>query len=183
MRAGLGLVDEVWVASDFCAEVFRAHTDKPVRRVPLPIVPLTSGASRDELGLPHGRFVFVNSFDYLSTFERKNPMGVLHAFVHAFGPDDGPVLVLKSINGDKRVQHSEQLRLAARHHPHVLLMEEYVSEHENSGLLLAADCFVSLHRSEGFGLGPAQCMALGKPVIATAWSGNLTFMSEENSWL
>jgi glycosyltransferase involved in cell wall biosynthesis len=81
------------------------------------------------------------------------------------------------------MQQREQLRLAARQHAHVVLLEEYMSEHENSGLLLAADCFVSLHRSEGFGLGPAHCMALGKPVIATAWSGNLTFMREENSWL
>src|SRR5207247_4012392 len=99
---------------------------------------------------------------------RKNPLGVLRAFVDAFGPDDGPVLVLKSINGDKRMHYREQLRLAARRHSHVVLLEEYVSEHEQDGLLLAADCFVSLHRSEGFGLGPARCMALGKPAIATA---------------
>src|SRR5204863_1519248 len=64
-----------------------------------------------------------------------------------------------------------------------LFLEDYMSEFDQAGLLLATDCFVSLHRSEGFGLGPAHCMALGKPVIATAWSGNLTFMSEENSWL
>lgn len=183
MRVGIDMVDEIWVASQFCAEVFRGHTDKPVRRVPLPIVAPTTGASRADLGLPADRFLFVNSFDYLSTFERKNPLGVLQAFVDAFGPDDGPVLVLKSINGDKRIEYREQLRLAARPHPHVRLLEDYVSQYEQDGLLLAADCFVSLHRSEGFGLGPAQCMALGKPAIATAWSGNLTFMTAENSWL
>ena len=183
MRGGLELVDEIWVASDFCAEVFKAHTDKPVRRVPLPVVVPTTGASRAELGLPEDRFLFLNSFDFLSTFERKNPLGLLRAFIEAFGPDEGPVLVLKSINGDKRVHHREELRLAAKPHPHVVLLEDYVSEREQAGLMLAADCFVSLHRSEGFGLGPAQCMALGKPAIATAWSGNLTFMNDENSWL
>src|SRR4051812_9047870 len=183
MRVGLDMVDEIWVASSFCKDVFRAYTDKPVRLVPLPVIPPASGASRAELGLPEDRFLFVNSFDYLSTFERKNPMGVLRAFVEAFGPDDGPMLVLKSINGDKRMPYRELLRLEARRHPHVRLLEDYVSEHEQNGLMLAADCFVSLHRSEGFGLGPAYCMALGKPAIATGWSGNLTFMNESNSWL
>ena len=183
MRTGLDMVDEIWVASEFCRDVFRAYTDKPVRLVPLPVIAPSSGASRAELGLPEDRFLFVNSFDYLSTFERKNPMGVLRAFVDAFGPDDGPMLVLKSINGDKRMAYREQLRLEARRHPHVLLLESYVSEHEQNGLMLATDCFVSLHRSEGFGLGPAYCMALGKPAIATGWSGNLTFMNEANSWL
>jgi glycosyltransferase involved in cell wall biosynthesis len=81
------------------------------------------------------------------------------------------------------MHHREELRLAARPHPHVRLLESYVSEHEQSGLMRVADCFVSLHRSEGFGLGPAYCMAMGKPAIATGWSGNLTFMNDENSWL
>src|SRR5207248_10918926 len=84
---------------------------------------------------------------------------------------------------DKRMAEREQLRLAVTRHPHVMLLEDYVSPYVQDGLVLAADCFVSLHRSEGFGLGPAQCMALGKPAIATAWSGNLTFMNEESSWL
>jgi glycosyltransferase involved in cell wall biosynthesis len=183
MRGGIDMVDEIWVASTFCKDVFRSYTDKPVRLVPLPVIPPSSGASRAELGLPDDRFLFVNSFDYLSTFERKNPMGVLRAFVEAFTADDGPILVLKSINGDKRMQHREALRLEARRHPHVRLLDGYMSEHEQSGLMRAADCFVSLHRSEGFGLGPAYCMALGKPAIATGWSGNLTFMNEANSWL
>jgi glycosyltransferase involved in cell wall biosynthesis len=183
MREGLELVDEIWVASEFCADVFRAYTDKPVVLIPLPVVAPSSGPTPAELGLPSDRFVFLNSFDYLSTFDRKNPLGVVQAFVAAFGPDDGPVLVMKSINGDKRVPQREELHLAAREHPHVMLIDGYVTPHEQNGYLLAADCFVSLHRAEGFGLGLAQCMALGKPAIATAYSGNLTFMSEANSWL
>ncbi|MEY2433490.1 MAG: hypothetical protein QOC92_3215 [Acidimicrobiaceae bacterium] len=183
MRRGLELVDEIWVASDFCAEVFRAHTTKPVIQIPLAVIPPASGASRRDLGLPEDRFLFLNSFDFLSTFERKNPLGVVHAFADAFGPDDGPMLVVKSINGDKRMREREELRLAAKPHPHIVLLEDYVTADEQAGLLLAADCFVSLHRAEGFGLGLAQCMALGKPAIATAWSGNLAFMTADNSWL
>jgi glycosyltransferase involved in cell wall biosynthesis len=52
-----------------------------------------------------------------------------------------------------------------------------------AGLMAAADIVISLHRSEGFGLVPAQAMALGKPVIVTAWSGNLDFMNKNNSVL
>lgn len=50
-------------------------------------------------------------------------------------------------------------------------------------LIQHAIAFVSLHRSEGFGLGLMEAMAAGTPVVATGYSGNLEFMSRDNSIL
>lgn len=62
-------------------------------------------------------------------------------------------------------------------------MDGYLSQIENDTLIPLSDCYTSLHRSEGFGLRMAEAMALGKPTIATAYSGNLDFMTAENSYL
>ena len=85
--------------------------------------------------------------------------------------------------GDKRTLEMEKMKYAARHRPDIILADGYLSEGEKSTLLAQADCYVSLHRSEGFGLSIAEAMALGKPVVATAYSGNLEFMTAENSFL
>jgi glycosyltransferase involved in cell wall biosynthesis len=107
----------------------------------------------------------------------------VEAFTSAFCPGDGAVLVIKSINGGLRRRDREGLRLAALEHPHVVLVERYFSAAEIDGLMNVADCYVSLHRSEGFGLTLADAMARGVPVVATRYSGNLTFMNDENSFL
>ena len=93
------------------------------------------------------------------------------------------MLVIKTINGDKRIPEMEKLRYATRGRPDIILRDGYLSAIQNNTLTALADCYVSLHRSEGFGLTIAEAMALGKPAIATAYSGNLEFMTEENSYL
>ena len=75
------------------------------------------------------------------------------------------------------------VRYAATGRPDVLVIDGHLPRAELGSLMAAADCYVSLHRSEGFGLTMAESMALGKPVIATAYSGNLDFMNDENSFL
>ena len=122
-------------------------------------------------------------FDFLSTFERKNPLGLVEAFTRAFAPGEGPVLVLKSINADQRPAQAEQLRLAVAGRPDILLLEDYLDADARDALVAGCDCYVSLHRAEGLGLTMAEAMAYGKPVVATGYSGNLQFMSEENSFL
>ena len=184
MHGGLEFVDEVWTASDFSREAIQRATDKPVHTFPLPVVSLDVPAELDraQLGLPDG-FVFLFCFDYFSVAERKNPTGLVEAFCRAFAPGEGPQLVLKTVNGDQRPVDRERLLYAVRDRPDVHLIEGYLSAEETAALMARSDCYISLHRTEGFGLTLAEAMSLGKPVIATAYSGNLGFMTAENSYL
>ena len=177
-------VDEVWVASEFMRATLRKVSPKPVFKFPLPVLlpEVDPSVSRATLHLPD-RFTFLFSFDLLSVLERKNPLGLIQAFSSAFSDGEGPVLVIKTINGDKRSLEMEKLRYAARARSDIILMDGYLSQAENNTLTALADCYVSLHRSEGFGLSLAEAMALRKPVIATAYSGNLDFMTADNSYL
>ena len=182
LHEAFDIVQEVWVASDFIRGAVAAETDLPVLTVPLPV------ETRDDPGeppalVPTDRFLFLFSFDFLSVFDRKNPLGALEAFRRAFEPEEGPVLLLKSINGEHALRELEQLRYAARDRNDILVVDEYVSAPEKDALTASCDCYVSLHRSEGFGLTMAEAMAWGKPVIATAYSGNLEFMDDKNSYL
>jgi hypothetical protein len=143
-----------------------------------PIVPY----SRERLGLPDG-YLFLFMFDLHSVIERKNPIAVIDAFRTAFAPGSGASLVVKCINRESKPDEYDRLRLAARGHPDVHLIDRYVSAQEKDAMVAASDCYVSLHRSEGFGLTPAEAMYLGKPVIATGYSGNLEYMTAHNSYL
>jgi len=176
-------LDEVWVCSEFNAKALRRHTDKPVTIVPHP-----AHAPRPSTWLPREIadeevFTFLFVFDQFSVQERKNPVGLIEAFERAFPTPGEARLVIKSINGDKRPVAQEQLRYVANRRPDIRLIERYLLREELDGLMWNADCYVSLHRSEGFGQTLAEMMAIGKPVIATNWSGNLAFMTEENSLL
>jgi glycosyltransferase involved in cell wall biosynthesis len=179
----LDLVDEVWVGSEHVAAALRPVSKVPVVtvRIPVttaPIVPY----SREHLGLPEG-YLFLFMFDFHSVIERKNPIAIVEAFRTAFAPGSGMSLVIKCINRESRPDEYDRLRLAARGHPDVHIIDRYVSAQEKDAMVAASDCYVSLHRSEGFGLTPAEAMYLGKPVIATGFSGNLEYMTPENSYL
>jgi glycosyltransferase involved in cell wall biosynthesis len=179
------LVDEVWVASDFVFESIAPVAPKPVRKFPLPVVvpPVPVEVTRADFGLPDERFVFLFVYDFLSTAERKNPLGLIDAYTRAFDPDDGAVLVLKSINGEKRIDQLERVRRTAEARPDIHVLDTYLSPDLHAALLAHSDAFVSLHRSEGFGLDLAAAMGLGKPVIATRYSGNLEFMDDDTAYL
>jgi len=180
----LDLVDEVWAVSEFTRAAIAAVTTKPVFAFPHPIAAPDPPADIDRaaLGIPD-RFTFLFCLDLFSILERKNPLGLIAAFSQAFAPDDGPVLVVKAINGDRQVADLEQIKWAARGRPDIVVIDHYLDPDENAALMASADCYVSLHRSEGFGLTMAEAMALGKPVIATAYSGNLDFMDRDTAYL
>src|ERR1700686_3063005 len=177
------LVDEIWVATQHVADAIMPVSSVPVTKVTMPIcAPPVTPRSRRELGLPEG-FLFLFLFDHHSVFERKNPLASVAAFKRAFPPGAGVSLVIKSINHEYHAQEHERLLLAAAEHPDVHVLDRYVSASEKDSMIASADCYVSLHRSEGFGLTPAEAMCMGKPVIATRYGGNLEFMNDRNSWL
>lgn len=182
-RAAYEFVDEVWVASDLIRDAITPTSPVPVVKVPLPVTlaPLAP-YDRGALGLPDD-FVFLFAFDYHSTSARKNPVGLIEAFKAAFPPGSGASLVLKTINGENLPHEHERVLMAAGDHPDIHFINRYVSAPEKDALLAACDCYVSLHRSEGFGLTPAEAMYFGRPVIATGYGGVLEFMTAENSYL
>ncbi len=176
-------LDEVWVASEHVAEALRPQAPVPVNTVRIPVTPIPPAAlSRAELGLPEG-FCFLFVFDFRSVFRRKNPLGIIEAFREAFEPGSGPSLVIKSVSGDAFAKEAKALADAAASHPDIHLIEETVEPEVKNAMIQSCDCYVSLHRSEGLGLTMAEAMYFERPVIATAYSGNLDFMSEENSYL
>src|SRR5207249_3990322 len=123
---------------------------------------------------------FLFMFDFFSTVQRKNPVGLIEAFCRAFEPGEGPQLVLKTINGIRRPHALEEVLWAARGRPDIHVLDRSLTARERDALVTSCNCYVSLHRSEGFGLPLAECMALGKPVIGTAFSGMTDFMTEAN---
>jgi glycosyltransferase involved in cell wall biosynthesis len=173
-------VAEIWTYSRFAAQLLGDAIGVPVVDIPPPL-PETAPAGEDPLQLLAGFRVLV-MFDYLSTLERKNPLGAVEAFRRAFRPDDGALLVLKSVNGRHRPEQREQLEAATKDRPDIVLVDRTMSSSERNGLIAGCDCYLSLHRSEGHGLPLAEAMAVAKPVVATAYGGNTEFMNDGNSY-
>jgi hypothetical protein len=175
-------VDEVWAGSRFVADVLGAVAPVPVVRMPMPVAqPPVAAIGRDELGLPDG-FLFGFIFDPGSGFARKNPLTLVDAFARAF-PDEGDEhLVIKTLEGSRHeVEHAELAR-AASSHPRVHVLDCHLPAEEKNALIAALDCYVSLHRSEGFGLTLAEAMLLGVPVVATDFGGSRDFVTPFNAW-
>ncbi|MFA9269729.1 MAG: glycosyltransferase family 4 protein [Baekduiaceae bacterium] len=186
MHGGFGWVDEVWAGSDHIAAAITAAAEPhgvPTTRVRIPVrraAPTTR--TRADLGLPNG-FVFLCVFGYYSSVVRKNPLGAIEAFTRAFAPGEGPSLVIKCIDHEAHPDEHAALLAAAERHPDVHVQAGYADRDEMDALVQRSDAIVSLHRAEGFGFTPAEAMAQGRPVIATRYSGNLEYMTDENSLL
>ena len=186
----LGLVDEVWAISEYGRAAIAERTNKPVVVFPIPTrVPVAGAVSEEPRvhevvpGLEQARPYFFFAFDHLSIFDRKNPLGLVEAYGRAFPSGDGPALVVKAINGGFRPREQERLREAVTAQEGAVLLEEYLPMETVGKLMQECLAYVSLHRSEGFGLTLAEAMVRGKPVIATGYSGNLDFMDEETALL
>lgn len=184
MREAFQTIDESWAASHFIRESFQSSTRNPVIVIPPPVsISPTGKHGRAHFGLPEGGFVFLASFAATSCTTRKNPWALFAAYERAFpkGPDR-PLLVVKAVNTHIFPGVGPRLEERAKE-VGATLIDRNLSRAEMEDLLLCADAYISLHRSEGFGLGMAESMMLGKPTIGTAYSGNLDFMTEENSYL
>ncbi len=176
------LVDEIWVGSRFMAETIGAKAPVPVQIMPHVVTVPQPRLRRDDLGLADDEFVFLVQFDLLSNMHRKNPEAAIAAFKRAFPGTEKARLIIKTMNADREPAKTQRLKDLADD-PRITFWDEALDDNRRHALLAAADCFVSLHRAEGFGLSLAESMAYGKPVIATGWSGNLEFMTGFNSLL
>jgi glycosyltransferase involved in cell wall biosynthesis len=177
------LVDEIWTPSTFCLDVITRKTHKPVVRIPHSVSPFTAGLlDRRALRLPENGFLFLCMADFASTPERKNPLGSLEAYLRAL-PNDmrDTFLVLKILRQDTHREAMEAIRTLADRCANIIVIDRHMSRLEVDSLIAACDCLLSLHRAEGFGFSIAESMFMGKPVIATGWSGNMDFMNTGNS--
>jgi glycosyltransferase involved in cell wall biosynthesis len=176
------LFDEIWVYSRFVAENLSRASPIPVVPIPIPIVAPDPEGEELTVDLPGGfRFLFM--FDFNSTAQRKNPLGLIEAFKAAFAPGEGPQLIVKTLHAHHHLDRWDQIRWACEGRPDIHLIDRSLSRQQRDALIVGCDAFVSLHRSEGFGLGLAEAMAVGKPAVATAYGGNLDFMTPANSYL
>jgi glycosyltransferase involved in cell wall biosynthesis len=177
-QAAVKFVHEVWVPSRFTAEALDKLLPGRVRVVPHPVAIATPTVAPDRhgFGLPPDTVAVLVSFNLASSFERKNPLAAIAAFRAAFGDRNDRLLVLKVGYPDHFPADLARLRDAIGGSRNIRLDVGTLSPQCSRSLIASADIVLSLHRSEGFGLVPAEAMLLGKPVIATGWSGNMDFM-------
>ncbi|MEM9223990.1 MAG: glycosyltransferase [Pseudomonadota bacterium] len=191
----LDILDEIWVATEYGVSIYKPAVDKPVFNAGMAVEPIDV-PSREEARayvqerLPIGQdtFVYLSAFDSFSFLERKNPHGVVEAFQAAFDQDEDVLLVLKTHNRDfvldaHQAMRWERIVEIAAADPRIVLLNETLQYEDLIKLKTGCDCFVSLHRSEGWGFGLVESMTVGLPVVSTGYSGNLDFTTPENSWL
>lgn len=177
-------VHEVWVTNEMTRAALQPLTSKPVTLVRIPIQVPTSPTpyTRAQLGMPEGRVLLTN-FDYLSVPRRKNPLGVIAAYREAVAPDEGVRLIVKSINAHLAPLAHDEIVRATRGRDDIELVDTYVSHAEMQAMIELSDGYLSLHRSEGFGLNVADAIARGTPVVSTAYSGTLEFTASDTAAL
>ena len=190
-ECGLSLVDEIWVASEYLRTLYEKRLVAPVTVMGQVVdaIPASQDRTRESFGLPRDGYCFLAVFDAGSGVERKNPLGLARAFLDAFpsGTEDA-FLIIKTKNaaglhpGRDRIHWLSLLDLASKD-ARIRVIDQHLSGEDLAALTELCDCYVSLHRSEGFGFGPAEAMARGKPVIVTAYSGVLDFCSPDTALL
>lgn len=176
---------EIWTPSNFSARALQKLFDMPVHVVPHPVALLPPPAmtgerrakGREALGVSDTAFVAMQSFSLASSLTRKNAIGAISAFVAAFHDQPDARLILRHLSGDRFPDSLQRLREAAQvAGPQIILRPAGEGLDDLHDLYAACDVYISLHRTEGFGLNLAEVMMAGRPLIATKWSGNLDFM-------
>ncbi|HEY4248762.1 MAG TPA: glycosyltransferase [Lacunisphaera sp.] len=173
--------DEIWAPSRFAAEAIAQKVSVPVLTMPHAIsFTRPTGDFRAKFGLPRDQYLFLFLYDLNSYSERKNPAAVIEAFRRSGLAGKGAALVIKVHNTAANPADFERLRTDAASLPNTTIISTTLSRTEIYELESTCDCFVSLHRSEGFGIAVAESMYLGKPVISTDWSGTAEFVTADN---
>lgn len=187
------VIDEVIVFTDFIATAVRKEAPENIKitKLNFPFIQnwkITRPATevRQEWNIEQDEFVFLFNFDFHSVYERKNPEAILKAFESAFKQNDKVRLILKTIHAKNNCPNFQRLQSLIENMTikgKVTLLTENMERNEFMNIMNASDSYISLHRSEGIGLGMMEAMSIGKPVIATRYGGNLDFMNRENSLL
>jgi glycosyltransferase involved in cell wall biosynthesis len=193
---GMELLDEIWVSTDYGVEIYRPDAgDKPVVNVGMCFEEMPDITREDARAFVERRFRFDAShyvclvaFDSFSFVQRKNPVSVLKAFQKAFQGVPQARLVVKTQNRDSvfdpvQVQLWDRVEAIIASDPRIVVINETLSYRDLLRLKAGSDCYISLHKSEGWGFGMIEAMALGVPVLATAYSGNMDFCTDETTWL
>jgi glycosyltransferase involved in cell wall biosynthesis len=184
----LKMLDEIWVSSEYNREIYANYTSLPVINVGMAVekLPVKPVADRRKFGLPESAFLFLTTFDSFSFIQRKNPLAAIESFQAAFPLGTEPAaLVIKTQNRTK-VDDPPQRRIWDKIDRHcaedrrIIVLNETMAYADVLNLKKSCDCYLSLHRSEGWGFGLIESMQCGIPVIATAYGGNMDFCKEDN---
>ena len=169
--------------SEFTSRTIKKYTNKPVITVPHPVpVGTVETGTRRRLGISDDTFLVSNVFSFGSALERKNPHAVVSSFVEAFGDALDVCLLMKTNGGGDLIEKSGLVE-AIKSHRNIRLVDALWPKEQVLGLMMDSDVYLSMHRSEGFGLPIAEAMRLGTPVVVTNWSGTMDFCNEKNSYL
>ncbi len=178
-RVGARFVHEIWTPSRFSAAALEPLAPGRVRVVPHPVAtcpPAPAKLNRTDFGLPQDAVLVLVSFSLASSFERKNPLAAIAAFRTAFGDRADRMLVLKLVHTGHAPDDLARLRAATVDAANIRLETRLLPAADSHALTASCDIVLSLHRSEGFGLVPAEAMLLGRPVVATDYSGPTDFL-------
>lgn len=177
------LFNEIWTGSRYSMDTISSVSNIPVLKIPHSINLKTVDDQIELLNTLNDKFVFLYVFDFTSSFQRKNPDKVIRAFLNAFQGNQNVILIIKFSNSEDFTEKRDFLYSLINSQNNIHIIDGYLHRSELLSLFQRADCYISLHASEGFGLTMAEAMFLGKPVIATAYSANMDYMNVNNSFL
>lgn len=184
-KGTINLFNEIWTASTYCKKIFKKVYKGSIITVPHP-VELSLKPIKDQntiIFFNKKKFNFLFIFSYHSSIERKNPFFLVEAFIKAFGNNDNVELTIKTVGGQQFKRSKKKLNQSISGQNNIKIIDLELDKNSVNHLINDCDCYVSLHHAEGFGLTLAEAMYLGKPTIATNYSGNTEFMNESNSFL
>jgi len=179
------LVDEIWAQSKFVQSALARQGETPVHHMPMAVtIPAPVAPDRKRLGLPEEDFLFYLMFDGNSWLTRKNPVAGIMAFTQAFAKGkSGVSLVVKAMNVRDDDPTWRRVRELAASDDRIHIVSERLNRQDTIDFMACCNAYISLHRSEGFGRVIAEAMALGQPVVATNFSGNVDFCDEGTAFL